>query len=99
MKSLGLTEFLEIYRQGALVFDTRSLAQFQHDALTGVRHLPLEAVQAGELPDAEKDTPIYLICERGVISELVGHYLEAAGFTTIYNVAGGMIAYRAGQRR
>lgn len=95
MQSVSLSDFLAAQQQGAAVFDTRSRAQYQHDALPGAAHLPLEAVQAGAVPELAKDTPIYLICERGVISELVGYYLEAAGFTKVANVAGGMIAYRA----
>ena len=56
--------------------------------------MSLEAVQAGELPDLPKDTPIYLLCERGQVSELVGLYLEAAGFENVHNVAGGITAWR-----
>lgn len=95
MRSVSVSEFLAAQAAGALVFDTRPLVLYRRDGLPGVGHLPLETVQAGRLPEVPKDTPIYLICERGVVSELVGYYLEAAGFTAVANVTGGMIAYRA----
>jgi rhodanese-related sulfurtransferase len=55
----------------------------------------LEAVQVGKLPEVPKERPIYLICERGLVSELVGLYLEAAGFEHVFNVEGGMQALRS----
>lgn len=78
---------------GAVVYDTRP-PNPRNKEISGAKRLSLEAVQAGELPDLPKDTPIYLLCERGQVSELVGLYLEAAGFENVHNVAGGMTAWR-----
>lgn len=75
------------------LFDTRPQALVEKDGLPGAKAISLEAVQAGELPDVPKDEPVYLICQRGAVSELLGLYLEEAGFTDVYNVAGGMNAY------
>lgn len=55
--------------------------------------LSLEAVQRGELPDRLRDAPLYLVCERGLVSELAGLYLEAAGFTDVHHLAGGLRAW------
>lgn len=79
------------------LFDTRPPALIERDGLPGVQPISLEAVQRGELPDVAKDAPIYLICQRGAVSELLGLYLEEAGFRDVYNVAGGMNAYYAYQ--
>ena len=57
------------------------------------RPLELTALQRGELPDLARDTPVYLVCERGQVSELAGLYLEAAGFTHVYHLAGGTKAW------
>lgn len=95
MKSATVACFLERLKEGATAFDTRTPAQFARDGLAGTNLLELEDVQAGKLPALAKDTPIYLICERGQVSELVGLYLESAGFTEVYNVAGGFISLRA----
>ena len=79
------------------LFDTRPPARVQTDGIPGAVPLDLEKVRLGQHPDLPKDTPLYLVCERGQVSELAGLYLEAAGFTEVYNIAGGMKAYRAHQ--
>ena len=94
MRSVSVTDFAVRLREGAQVFDTRPLAQYKRDALPGVQHLSLEGVQAGQLPELPLDEPVYLICERGLMSDLVGLYLEAAGYEQVYNVEGGMRAWR-----
>ena len=79
------------------VFDLRPERSVAADGVPGARPLSLEALQAGEVPDVPKSEAVYLICERGTVSELAGLYLEAAGFSEVYNVTGGMRAYRTVQ--
>ncbi len=55
--------------------------------------LNLDALQRGELPELMRDTPVYLVCARGQVSELAGLYLETAGFTHVYHLAGGTKAW------
>lgn len=55
--------------------------------------LDLDAVQLGTLPDLPRDMPLYLVCARGQVSELAGLYLEAAGFTRVHHLAGGLNAW------
>lgn len=97
MKTISVRDFARHLHEGAQVFDTRPLEQYRRDALPGVRHLSLAAVQAGELPELPLDEPLYLLCERGLMSDLVALYLEAAGFSEVYNVEGGMLAWRRAQ--
>ena len=97
MKAVNVTDFRQALAEGAAAFDTRTEARYKQDGLPGVAHLSLEAVQAGGLPDVPKEEAVYLICERGQMSELAGLYLEAAGFEEVYNVAGGMLAWRASE--
>lgn len=99
MRSVDIEAFLEVLEEGAAAFDVRTQAQHQRDGLPGTEVLSLEDVQAGELPDVPKERPVYLICERGQVSELAGLYLEAAGFQEVYNVAGGMKVWRKDQQR
>ncbi len=99
MQPVSIDTFLEEFQKGAAAFDTRPLALYAADGLPGLRHLGLETVQAGNLPDVPKELPIYLICEKGLVSELVGLYLEAAGFEHVFNVEGGMQALRSSKNR
>ncbi len=86
----------QILASGQIIalFDLRAPAIVAKEHLPGAEVLRLEALQNNDFPDLPKDTPIYLICERGAISELAGLYLETAGFSEVYNLAGGMIAWR-----
>jgi len=95
MNSVDIETFKEALVAGAAAFDTRPHSQFLLDAIPGVIPLALAEVQGGEMPKLPKDHPIYLICEHGYTSELVGLYLEAAGFTHVFNVQGGMVAWRS----
>lgn len=76
---------------GGALFDVRPVPKPVF-GLTPKR-LNLAAVQRGELPEVAKDTPLYLVCERGQVSELVGLYLEAAGFIRVFHLAGGLRAW------
>ncbi len=97
MRQVAVATLLELAVEEVFLFHLRSAGGGAADALPGSRPLSLEALQAGELPDIPKDVPVYLVCERGAVSELAGLYLEAAGFSEVYSVTGGLKAYRAWQ--
>ncbi len=86
LKSDLLKSFLQ---ENPLVVDVRPPEQYDQNDFEGALHLPLHDIQHGNhsLP---KDRPILLICERGVMSELAGLYLEAAGYEQVYNLEGGL---------
>lgn len=94
MQSVGISVFKEALAKGEAVFDTRSKAVFERDGIAGVGHLTLEQVQQGQFPQLAKHEAIYLICEYGQVSELLGLYLEAEGFEKVFSVLGGMNAWR-----
>lgn len=89
MQHVTLSELYAAAEAGAAVFDLRPAPPY----LPGAAPLTLEAVQAGDLPDLPPDAPIYLVCARGQVSELAGLYLEAAGFTNVFHLAGGLRAW------
>lgn len=91
VKAVSRSELTAGVAAGGALFDVRPTPK-QVFGL-GPHPLDLSAVQRGELPDLAPDTPIYLICERGQVSELAGLYLEAAGFTHVYHLAGGTKAW------
>ncbi len=93
MKTVAVEQFAELIGD-IIILDTRSKALFKHDGFEGSLHFSLEQAQAGELPELAKESSVYLVCEWGRISHLVGLYLEAAGFNNVYNLAGGMKAWR-----
>ena len=95
MRGASAADAARAFREGAVFLDVRTPALHARDGLPGSGSLPLEAVQAGDLPpDVDRDAPVYLVCERGLISELAGLYLEQAGFLHTFNVLGGLRALR-----
>jgi rhodanese-related sulfurtransferase len=96
MKQVDAYSLSQIIASGQMtvLFDLRSPGIIELDGILGAKAIRLEDIQNDLLPDLPKDTPIYLICERGVVSELAGLYFEVAGFTEVCNLAGGMIAWR-----
>jgi rhodanese-related sulfurtransferase len=96
MKQVDAVSLSQIIASGQMpaLFDLRPPALIAAESLPGATPLSLEHLQNNVFPDLPKETPIYLICERGAVSELAGLYLETAGFTEVYNLAGGMIAWR-----
>lgn len=85
---------VDALRNGGEVVDVRDPATTARDPLAGARRLPLEAIQQGAAPDdLPRDAPLYLVCERGLLSELAALYLRDAGYDA-RNVRGGLRAMR-----
>jgi rhodanese-related sulfurtransferase len=101
MKQVDAHSLSQILASGQMVhiFDLRAPALVEKEHVPGARPLSLEALQNNDFPDLSKDAFICIVCERGAVSELAGLYLETAGFTEVYNLAGGMIAWREEQIR
>lgn len=72
-----------------VVVDVRPPEQYNRDDLAQALHIPLHDIQHGN-HNLPKDRPLLLVCERGVMSELAGLYLEAAGYELVYNLEGGL---------
>jgi rhodanese-related sulfurtransferase len=93
MKSLTPAELTTLQQQGAQLVDVRSPQFFARDGWPGAINAPLAEIQMGQhqLP---RTIPLVLLCERGLQSQLAALYLEADGYTEVYNLAGGLIALR-----
>ena len=91
MESVTRAELEQGVAAGGVLFDLRPAS----GAVFGLepRPLDLDLVQRGRLPDLPPDTPLFLVCTRGQVSELAGLYLEAAGFTSVAHLAGGLRAW------
>ncbi len=86
LKSELLKSFLQ---DNPLVVDVRPPEQYNQGDFEGAVHIPLHDIQHGN-HNLPKNRPLLLICERGVMSELAGLYLEAAGYEQVYNLEGGL---------
>jgi adenylyltransferase/sulfurtransferase len=95
MTRIDAAAFIAALAAGEAAFDTRSAAVRARDPVPGCEALSLDSVQAGDLPDLDRSAPLLLLCSYGAVSEVVGAYLEAAGFRDVRTVVGGVQALRA----
>lgn len=66
-----------------VVMDVRTLEEWNDGHAAGAEHFELARLEAGELPDVTKDTPIYVYCRSGNRSAQAKGILEQAGYTDI----------------
>lgn len=91
METVSRDELEKGVAAGGVLYDVRP----RPEAVFGLTPEPLDltALQGGDVPDLPRDTPLYLVCGRGQASELAGLYLKAAGFTSVFHLAGGTRAW------
>jgi rhodanese-related sulfurtransferase len=76
------------------LLDVREQLEF-HTYNIGGQNLPLGNLSRSlEDLDYNKDDEIVVICQRGLRSETGRRILAAAGYTRVYNLEGGLLAYR-----
>lgn len=93
--SISPQDAVRLMNQGAAVLDVRTAEAFAAGHINNARLLPLDTVAT----DAEslkrfKDKPVIVYCERGNSSAVAIRKLGAAGFTKLFNLRGGLAAWR-----
>lgn len=77
-----------------VLLDVRERAEFDLDHLPGALWLPLHQLQAQlETLDPSAETVVY--CQMGGRSAQAQAWLQEAGFSNVWNLAGGMLAWQA----
>ena len=83
-----------LYNDDALVLDVREDKEFAAGHIPKAKHIPLGQL-AGRMKELDKfkDKPILVTCRSGQRSARACGMLKKAGFETVYNQAGGIIAW------
>ncbi len=81
-------------QQKAIIVDVRENDEWQEQHITGAIHIPLDQVQAriAELAQYKNNTVI-MQCRSGKRSEKAAKILKTAGFSSVYNLKGGILAW------
>ncbi len=84
-----------INHNNALVIDLRSADEFSSGSITNARNFPLDslATRGSELARF-KSRPVILVCAAGQRSAKAVQQLMADGFTEVFNLGGGLGAWR-----
>lgn len=93
-KEMTFAQVQEAVAQGAVFYDVRSPKEFQISNFGITENFPVTDMEAGQLPDLPKDTPIYVHCQSGRRSADAAKILLEAGFTQVYDL-GGLAAVEA----
>lgn len=77
----------EIVKQGAIVLDVRSPAEYKQGHVKKSMNIPLNEL-SNHLSKLKKDTVIITCCASGMRSASAKSILKSNGFTTVYNGGG-----------
>ena len=84
-----------INHDNALVVDVRTESEFQNGHILNAMHMPLGMFESKiQDLDAYKDRPIIASCQSGNRSGRAISLLKKRGFTNIYNLNGGVMAWQ-----
>jgi len=75
-----------------ILLDVREVDEYEGGHIEGSVNAPLSSLNETELP-YPKDEPIYVICRSGNRSAQAAQLLKQRGYTEIYDVSGGMVAW------
>ena len=93
---IGTLEATQLMNQGStLVLDVRDGNEFAAGHLPRARHIPLaELDKRVEEIGKYKERPVIVTCQSGMRSGRAGKLLRTAGFTTVYELKGGLAAWQ-----
>jgi rhodanese-related sulfurtransferase len=89
-------EVIRLMNQGAAVLDLRGAEDYAAGHITGARHF--DAAQIAAAADTlkrYKERPVIVYCDRGTSSGGAVRTLGQQGFTKVFNLRGGIAAWRA----
>lgn len=87
----------QLIAQGALVVDVRQPEEWIRGHIPEAELIPLDGIYlfGKAIADHPKDQDVILVCEMGQRSVVAAEIALVAGYTRVYNLAGGMHAWRS----
>ena len=94
IKPVEVVQFMN--HKNAIVLDVRDDKEFSEGHILNATNIPL-GVMEGRLQELEKyrSSPIIISCRTGQQSARAGMIMHKQGFTDVYKLAGGMMAWQS----
>jgi rhodanese-related sulfurtransferase len=93
--ALAPQEAIRLMNHGALVLDLRSAADFAAGHIAGAKPMAGEDIlKAGETLKRYREKPVIVYCDSGSLSAAAARQLAEQGFTSAFNLRGGLSAWR-----
>ena len=77
--------YSELLKEGGIIIDVRSKAEFAGGHIKGSKNLPLQTLNANLNKLKDKDRPVITCCASGMRSASAKSVLKSNGFTNVYN--------------
>jgi len=90
-KIFGSTEkqdYSELLKNGGVIIDVRTKAEFASGHLKGSKNIPLNALGSNLGKIKSKDKPVIVCCASGMRSGSARKLLMSYGYTNVYNGGG-----------
>ncbi len=85
-----------VNRKGAVVIDTRSVADYKQGHIVNAINIPLADIVSGSASlDKYKGKEVIAYCASGMSSKLACKHLIKSGIENVYNLAGGINAWKS----
>jgi len=93
--ALAPADAIRMMNHGALVIDVRDSAAYESGHIVDARNMPLKDLAAGiEGFKRNKDKPVITCCDTGMNGGTAARELGKLGFTKVFNLRGGLGAWR-----
>jgi rhodanese-related sulfurtransferase len=94
--SLAPQEVIRLMNQGATLLDMRAQQEYQQGNISGARHFePGQLATAADTLRKYKEKSLIVYCDRGASAAAAVRALTKQGFTKVFNLRGGIAAWRA----
>mgnify|MGYP006123127537 CR=1 FL=1 len=95
MKEVSVDELQELIdnKTDFQLLDVREISEYEQANLEGIL-IPLQTLP-GNIEQIAKDKKVVIMCRSGQRSANAVSYLEKQGFSNLYNLAGGILAWKA----
>jgi len=94
--ALSPQDVIRLMNQGATVLDLRAAPEFAAGHISGARHFdPGRIAESADALKKYKERALVVYCDRGQTAAATVRKLTGQGFTKVFNLRGGLSAWRA----
>ena len=87
-ENIDTNQALEIINDGAILLDVRTVDEYNREHIPNAINIPLDQI---DTINYDKDAKIIVYCQTGVRSKEAVSKLANMGYTSLYNLDGGLL--------
>lgn len=95
VETISPVDALNKLKEGVKLIDVREPAELKSDGkVSKAVNIPLGQLSPDKLPQ-DKEAPLMFMCRSGARSSMAARQASSWGYTTVYNVQGGIMGWKA----